>query len=91
MIAALMLLAGAFFCVALDTLASTTFIRAVHPHERAQMTSVYRTYLDFSELLPAFFYSIILTFFSLGAIFIALGTLMVFTAVVVWRYLPRSL
>ena len=91
MIAALMLLAGAFFFVALDTLASTTFIRAVHPHERAQMTSVYRTYLDFSELLPAFFYSIILTFFSLGAIFIALGTLMVFTAVVVWRYLPRSL
>ncbi|MBZ3694910.1 MFS transporter [Phyllobacterium calauticae] len=91
MIAALMLLAGAFFCVALDTLASTTFIRAVHPHERAQMTSVYRTYLDFSELLPAFFYSIILTFFSLGAIFIALGTLMVFTAVVVWRYLPRGL
>jgi len=91
MIAALMLLAGAFFCVALDTLASTTFIRAVHPHERAQMTSVYRTYLDFSELLPAFFYSIILTFFSLGAIFIALGALMVFTAVVVWRYLPRSL
>ncbi|WP_130269276.1 MFS transporter [Phyllobacterium myrsinacearum] len=91
MIAALMLLAGAFFCVALDTLASTTFIRAVHPHERAQMTSVYRTYLDFSELLPAFFYSIILTFFSLGAIFIALGMLMVFTAVIVWRYLPRGL
>ncbi|QND52757.1 MFS transporter [Phyllobacterium sp. 628] len=91
MIAAIMLLAGAFFCVALDTLASTTFIRAVHPHERAQMTSVYRTYLDFSELLPAFFYSIILTFFGLGAIFIALGTLMVFTAIVVWRYLPRGL
>ncbi|PWV96954.1 putative MFS family arabinose efflux permease [Phyllobacterium myrsinacearum] len=91
MIAALMLLAGAFFCVALDTLASTTFIRAVHPHERAQMTSVYRTYLDFSELLPAFFYSIILTFFSLGAIFIALGMLMVFTAVIVWLYLPRGL
>ncbi|MBA8880346.1 MFS transporter [Phyllobacterium myrsinacearum] len=91
MIAALMLLAGAFFCVALDTLASTTFIRAVHPHERAQMTSVYRTYLDFSELLPAFFYSIILTFFSLGAIFIALAMLMVFTAIVVWRYLPRGL
>lgn len=91
MIAALMLLAGAFFCVALDTLASTTFIRAVHPHERAQMTSVYRTYLDFSELLPAFFYSIILTFFSLGAIFIALGMLMIFTAFIVWRYLPRGL
>ncbi len=91
MLAAIMLLAGAFFCVALDTLGSTTFIRAVHPHERAQMTAVYRTYLDFSEILPAFFYSFILTFFQLGAIFIALAGLMVFTAIFVWRYLPRGL
>jgi hypothetical protein len=85
------LLFGAFFCVAIDTLGSTTFIRAVHPHERAQMTAVYRTYLDFSEILPAFFYSIILTFFHLGSIFIALAMLMIFTAVFVWRYLPRGL
>ncbi|MCO4316485.1 MFS transporter [Phyllobacterium sp. 21LDTY02-6] len=91
MVAALMLLVGAFFCVALDTLASTTFIRAVHPHERAQMTAVYRTYLDFSEIVPAFVYSIILSFFNIGAIFIALAGLMVFTAVFVWRYLPRRL
>ncbi len=91
MLAAIMLLAGAFFCVAIDTLGSATFIRAVHPHERPQMTAVYRTYLDFSEILPAFFYSIILSFFQLGAIFIALAGLMVFTAVFVWRYLPRGL
>lgn len=91
MIAAIMLLVGAFFCVAIDTLGSATFIRAVHPHERAQMTAVYRTYLDFSEILPAFTYSIILTFFHLGAIFIALAGLMVFTSFFVWRYLPRSL
>ncbi len=92
MIAALMLLSGSFFCVALDTLASTTFIRAVHPHERAQMTAVYRTYLDFSEILARLLLTlIILTFFSFGSIFIALAALMLFTAIFVWRYLPRRL
>ncbi len=57
LVAGLFLLCGAFFAVALDALGSTAFMRAVHPHERAQMTAVYRTYLDFSELTPPLVYA----------------------------------
>ena len=37
------------------------------------MTAVYRTYLDLSDLLPPLFYSIVLAFFGLGAVFATLG------------------
>lgn len=90
-LAAAMLLVGAFFCVSLDALGSTAFIRAVHAHERAQMTSVHRTYLDFSALVPSFIYSIILAYFGLGAVFVALSGLTLATAVTVWNYVPRRM
>ena len=90
-LAAAMLLGGAFFCVSLDPLGSATFIRSVHAHERAQMTSVHRTYLDFSSLVPSFVYSIILTYFGLGAVFVPLGALTLATALVVWTYFPRRM
>ncbi len=84
-----LLLCCAFFAITLDALGSSAFLRAVHPFERPQMTAVYRTYLDLSDLVPPLFYSIVLAFFGLGAVF---GTLAIFTAVcglITWRYLPR--
>src|SRR3712207_6896512 len=36
------------------------FFRAAHAYERPQMTAVYRTNLDLSELLPPMIYSIVL-------------------------------
>ena len=90
-LAAVMLFVGAFFCVSLDALGSTPFIRAVHSHERAQMTAVHRTYLDFSALVPSFAYSIILAYFGLGAVFVSLSILTMVTAVVTWAYLPRRM
>jgi predicted MFS family arabinose efflux permease len=85
------LLLAAFFTIALDALGSTPFMRAVRSYERPQMTAVYRTYLDFSELIPPLVYSVVLAFFGLGAVFC---TLAVFTAICgffTWKYLPRSL
>jgi hypothetical protein len=64
--------ASPFFCIALDALGSTAFMRAVRAFERPQMTAVYRTYLDLSELLPLVF-SIVLAFFGLGSIFVTLS------------------
>jgi predicted MFS family arabinose efflux permease len=46
------LLCCAFFAIALDALGSTAFMRSVRSFERPQMSAVYRTYLDFSELIP---------------------------------------
>ena len=90
-IAALLLLAGVNFAVALDAVGSTPFLRAVHPYERPQMTAVYRTNLDLSDLLPALIYSIILGFAGLGAVFASLGLFCGFCAYVSWRHLPRSM
>jgi MFS family permease len=90
-VAALLLLAGVNFAVALDAVGGAPFLRAVHPYERPQMTAVYRTNLDLSDLLPALIYAIILGFAGLGAVFIALGLFCACCAYFSWRYLPRSM
>jgi len=84
------LLIGALACVALDALGNIPFMRAVHAHERPQMTTVFRTYLDASELLPPAFFALILTFADLRAVFLVFGVILVgFT---IWpRFLPRRM
>jgi len=91
LLAAAFLLVGAFFTISLDALGSTAFMRAVRAWERPQMTAVYRTYLDLSDLLPPLIYSIVLAFFGLGAVFATLALFTAFCGYVVWRYLPRSM
>ncbi len=85
------LLFGALFAVALDALGSTPFMRAVRTYERPQMTAVYRTYLDLSELLPPLVYSVVLAFFGLGAVFVTLGVFTTICGFITWRYLPKSM
>lgn len=89
--AGLFLLGAALFAIALDALGSTAFLRAVHAYERPQMSAVYRTYLDFSELLPPLVYSVVLAFFGLGAVFATLAVFTAFCGWLVWRYLPKSM
>ncbi len=81
----------AFFAIALDALGSTAFMRAVRSFERPQMSAVYRTYLDFSELLPPLVYSVVLAFFGLGAVFTTLGVFCAIWGLLTWRYLPKSM
>ena len=89
--AAVLLLFGVNFAVALDAVGGAPFLRAAHPYERPQMTAVYRTNLDLSDLLPPLIYSVILGFAGLGAVFAALGLFCAFCAYVSWRHLPRSM
>ncbi|MBZ8134990.1 MFS transporter [Afifella sp. IM 167] len=89
--AAFFLLSGALFAVGLDAVGNAPFLRAVHSYERAQMTSVYRTNLELSELLPPAVYAVILGFFGLDAVFIALALFTLLAALVSWRYLPDSM
>jgi MFS family permease len=90
-LASLLLLAGVVFAVALDSVGSAPFLRAVHVYERAQMTAVYRTYLDMSELLPPLAFAVILGFTGLGGVFVALGVFCAICAWFAWRHLPRSM
>ncbi len=89
--AAAFLLAGTVGAAGLDAIGSTAFLRAVKQRERPAMTSVYRTYIDFSDLAPSFVYSIALGLFGLGSVFVCLSALMFVSAALVWRHLPKSM
>jgi hypothetical protein len=54
------------------------------------MTMVFRTYIDLSDLLPGVFYSVLLSFFHLQAVFFACGLLM-FVAALVALKIPRKM
>jgi MFS family permease len=86
----LCLLAAACGAVTLDALGGIPFMRFVHPYERPQMTSVYRTYIDMSDLVSAAAFWLLLNLFDLQAVFIASG-LFALGASLVARQLPRSM
>jgi len=87
---AIALLVGATATVALDALGNIPFMRSVHPYERPQMTTVFRTYIDFSDLLPAAMFSVLLTFFDIRAVFVTAGLWML-AEVFAARRLPRRM
>jgi len=90
-------LAGAFLLIGatansgLDGVGGIPYLRSVRAHERAQMTGVYRSYIDLSDLLPSLTYAFVLLVFPLGTVFIILGIWMAIVGYVAWRYLPRSM
>jgi MFS family permease len=84
------LLTAACGAVTLDALGGIPFMRFVHPYERPQMTSVYRTYIDMSDLFSSAVFSLLLSHFDLRAVFIAMGVFAVGMALVA-RQLPRRL
>jgi MFS family permease len=90
-ITAALLLGGSLAATAIDGVGSIPFLRAVHSHERAEMTGVYRTYLDLSELLPTALFSIVLLYAPLSAVFLLLGGWAMICGFVAWRYLPARL
>ncbi len=89
--AAGLLLVGALAASALDGVGGIPFMRAVRPHERQRMTPVYRTYIDFSELIPAMVFSLALLHFGIGVVFVIMGGGLAAIGIMAWRYLPRSL
>ena len=89
-VAAGFLLGGCVGATGLDGLGGIPFYRAVHASERPEMTAVYRTYSDASELLPPLVYGVLLTWFELPIVFLALAILQVVGAWLSARFLhPR--
>jgi MFS family permease len=85
------LLIGSVAASALDGVGGIPFLRAVRHRERQQMTAVYRTYIDFSELIPAFVFAVALLWLPIGMVFVILGLGLGVIGLVAWRYLPRSM
>ncbi len=90
-IAGLLLLIGAFFATGLDGVGSIPYLKAVRASERMQMTPVYRTFLELSELLPGAIYAVVLVIFPTQAVFLVLSVGLLLMAAMSWRYLPRSM
>ncbi|HEX5077547.1 MAG TPA: MFS transporter [Geminicoccaceae bacterium] len=88
-VAALLLLAGAWVS-GLDAVGNIPFLRAVRARERAAMTTVFRTYIDLSELLPSALFALLLSFFGLEIVFAATGCWMIAIGLAA-RLLPRAM
>ena len=67
------------------------FLRAVRVHERAEMTAVYRTYLDASELLPPLAYFFLFQVGGYATAFAGLAALLGGIGVLTLRHLPRGM
>ena len=89
--AAVGLIFASIFASAIDAVGAVPFLRAVHAYERPQMTSVYRTFLECSELIPPLIFSGLLLVAPFQSIFVVLGIIQVMGALVVWRYLPAKI
>jgi MFS family permease len=74
----------------IDGAGNLLFLRAVHPHERAEMTTVFITYRDIAQLAPPGLCSILLALFSLPVVFAASGGLMLAMASLT-RHISRRL
>ena len=89
-VAAAMFVGASVGSTALDALGNIPFLRAVHAYERSEMTSVFRTYIEASQLLPSAAYAAVLIFAPLSSVFFVLGGVLLVSA---WyaRYLPKRL
>ena len=90
-LAGIVLVAAAFFVAMLDGLGPVPFLRAVRARERAEMSTVYRTYLDASELLPQIAYFFLFMIGGFAAAFAGLAVVMAGIGVLVLRHLPRGM
>ncbi len=90
MVTALLFFLAAIGAVALDALGNIPFLRSVHFYERSEMTSVFRTYIEAAQLIPALLYTAVLSVAPLQTVFVVLGAILLMSA---WfaRYLPKRL
>ncbi|MFN4143179.1 MFS transporter [Aestuariivirga sp.] len=85
------LLLGSVAASALDGVGGIPFLRAVRHRERQEMAAVYRSYIDCSELIPAFVFAFALLWLPIGTVFVILAVALCSIGLVAWRHLPKSL
>ena len=89
-IAAGFIVAAALGISITDSAGNMPFLRAVHPHEQAEMNAVYTTYRDSARATMPALYAVLLLVFPLSALFFASGTIMLGLAGLA-QYIPRRL
>ena len=85
--AATLVLAG-FGAEMIDGAGNLLFLRAVHPYERPEMTTVFVSYRDVAQLGPPMVSAVLLTLFALPSVFATAGIMMVGAAMLT-RHIPR--
>ena len=88
-VAGLLVLSG-FAVGIIDGAGNVLFLRAVHPHERPEMTTVFATYRDAGNLVPPAVFAALLKAFELPAVFVAGGVGFLVLARFA-RFIPRGL
>jgi MFS transporter, ACDE family, multidrug resistance protein len=87
-IAPLLLLVAGLGTGTLDGVGNLLFLRAVHPYERAEMTTVFVSYRDVAQLAPPGLFSLLLLFLPLASVFAASGLAMLALGALT-RHIPR--
>ena len=87
-VAPLQLLLAGLGTGTLDGVGNLLFLRAVHPYERAEMTTVFVSYRDVAQLAPPGFFSLLLLFLPLASVFAASGLAMLALGALT-RHIPR--
>ena len=90
-LAGTLMVAAAFFVALIDGLGPVPFLRSVRAHERAPMATVYRSYLDASELLPPLAYTLLFALGGFALAFAALAALLGAIGLLTLRHLPRGM
>jgi MFS family permease len=85
-----LLLFAAFSATVIDGAGNVPFLRAVHPYERAAMTSVFMTFRHVGSLVMPGVLAVVLWLLPLPFVFVA-GGLMTLVMAGLSRYLPRRL
>ncbi|MGH7155046.1 MAG: hypothetical protein ACREF3_14065, partial [Acetobacteraceae bacterium] len=87
---AVLLVMAAFGTETIDGAGNLLFLRAVHPYERSEMTTVFVSFRDVAQLGPPAVCAALLSVFSLPSVFIAGGIMMMAASSVCGR-IPRRL
>src|ERR1700722_9633361 len=74
----------------IDGAGNLLFLRAVRAHERPEMTTVFVSFRDVSQLGPPTVCALLLTVFGLPSVFIAGGSMML-AAAILTKYIPRRM
>ena len=85
-----LLFVAAFSATLIDGAGNVPFLRAVHPYERAAMTSVFMTFRHVGSLVVPGVLAVVLWLLPLPFVFVA-GGLMTLVMAALSRYLPRRL
>jgi MFS family permease len=87
--AATLVLAG-FGAEMIDGAGNLLFLRALHPYERSEMTTVFVSYRDIAQLGTPLVCAALLSMFTLPSVFATAGIMMVGSSALA-RYIPRRL